>query len=167
MIKRQFNDLKSVKAYLRTLPKVKLSDGFILKDKNVKSFIKNFLVNYNAQFHTVFAVTGKQQTYRSARRSAHDIYCIASFYFPRLTLTTLYNTLLELCANGGVSTNICTTVNRRVYWYTGYNKFKCVPTDELSVDITQFENWLKVIGVHSETDSYEGYLQTIQIPKVN
>lgn len=132
---------KEIKTYLQSLPNLKLSRP--VEVRNPQAFIKSFLLDYNYHYATVYG-NNLTQTERGKRRSIGDIYRVTYHYFPKITMGTVYRTLLTLIADGLAISAICHATHMRVYrglkkgeYGGGY--FNGVWTDEFHVDISQFE----------------------------
>lgn len=133
--------LKKIKLYLQNLAPIKFKN-FELTEKNPKDFLVNFL-KYNKEYDTVYCSNGRVQTEKNKRRSVGDIYRITSFYFPRVTLTTIYETLLENISENKALSSICVSTKMRVYRATSNNEkcyFNGEKIDEFGVDFNNFTN---------------------------
>lgn len=133
--------LKKIKVHLKGMAPLKFKN-FELQEKNAKDFIKNFL-SYNKIYDTVYVSNGRLQTLKNKRRSIGDIYRITSYYFPRVTLTTIYETLLENISENKALSSICVSTKMRVYRATSNNEkcyFNGEKIDEFGVDFNNFTN---------------------------
>ena len=106
--------------------------GFSLTeyDDCLEDFIHNFLVRYNAQYETTTLDTmnGSQCAPRRLR-SLIDIFLICKHYFPECSLEEVKD---ALHANEALSSQVCSTVRRRVYW--------CYPNSIPAVRNTESED---------------------------
>lgn len=83
-------------------------------DDNLEDFVHNFLVRYNNVYETTTLdnLTGKQCDKRRLR-SIIDIFLICKHYFSQCSLEEVK---IALYNNEGLHSQVCSTVNRRVYW---------------------------------------------------
>lgn len=134
--------LKQIKDYLRSLKIIKFS-GIEKDDLNGLTDLLDRLLLLNSQSATVFT-NGKLQTESGSRRSIGDLYRIVSYYYPKITLTTLYQHLFGLIAENKVISSICMETGMRVYRATKgseYGFLNGTPIDEFGVDLKQFDNF--------------------------
>lgn len=137
--------LKQVKQYLLEQSAVRFKGIVTPTEKNPVDFLKNFFV-HNSSKETVFHEGTVLYEAAGRRRSIGDIYRIAAFYFPKLTLTTTYKTLIQMCAEGKIISSICLQTGKRVYRATKGTEaayFNGVATDEYTTDLTKFEMYAK------------------------
>lgn len=133
--------LKQIKSFLKNEPFLKFSGIEKPNEKNPVSFIENFF-KYNKERETVYVGNGHTQSKAGLRRSVGDIFRICYTYFPKLTMTTLYKTLLRMSAEGKLISSICMETGLRVYRATKDGEksyFNGQKIDEFTVDLTQFE----------------------------
>ena len=87
-------------------------------DDTLEDFIHNFLARYNGKYTTAEitekGISGTTQCSYGKLRSLIDIFLICKHYFPECTLKEVKTALY---ANLGVlSSHVCGTIRRRVYW---------------------------------------------------
>lgn len=133
--------LKQIKTFLKKEPFLKFSGLEKPDEKNPVAFIERFF-HYNKQRQTVYVGNGHVQCESGLRRSIGDIFKICYHYFPKLTMTTLYKTLIRMSSEGKVISSICMATGLRVYRATKDGEksyFNGQRIDEFTVDLNQFE----------------------------
>lgn len=111
-------------------------------DDNLEDFIHNFLARYNAKYETTTLddLTGKQCD-KGRLRSLIDIFLICKYYFPQCTLEEVK---IALYNNDDIlSSQVCGTVHRRVYWISLGSKGihnHLTNQDELGLTINEIKN---------------------------
>lgn len=103
----------------------------------------NHFFEYNSKFDTYQG--NSLQTPKGRRRSIGDIYRIFYYYFPKMTLTHVYQIVIQQIAKGIALSAICNATHMRVYRGVkkGYEShyFNGEETDEFGIDIKQFEEF--------------------------
>lgn len=131
--------IKQIKDYLKKLPEIKFHD-LEKEDLKLSVFLENILI-YCKNYDTV-TLNNTIQTKRGTRRTVGDLYRITKYYFPRIGLTTVYKSLLKLCAEKTAVSAICQATGTRVYRYDkGNGYFNSEATDEFYTNLTQFEEF--------------------------
>lgn len=108
---------------------------------NIEEFFDSFFV-YNKERNTLFVDTDAKQTGKNRRRSVTDIYLLATHYFPRLKLSSVYKQIVRLLLEGKIVSALCQNINCRVYRAANNGEkgfFNSDPIDEYQVDFTIFE----------------------------
>lgn len=140
-------NLVKIKKYLQTQSGLKLKGLAKPKEKTPELFLSEFFSNYNKKLETVYTSNGQIQTMPGKRRSIQDIYMIIYHYYPKASLTKLYNRLLLLIANDKVVSSICRDIHKRVYRakLSDENGFlNGTLTDEFGVDLKTFKGEDKI-----------------------
>jgi hypothetical protein len=110
--------------------------------KGLTKFSNNFF-EYNKTLDTYQG--NSLHTPKGRRRSIGDIYCIFYYYFPKITLTSVYAIVLGQISKGIALSAICNATKMRVYRGVrkGYEQhyFNGEPIDEFGVDIKEFEDF--------------------------
>lgn len=155
---------KQVKTHLRQQSGLKFK-GFTKEDvgTNLESFLENILI-YNNKYPTVYTTNGQTQTGAGKRRSIGDLFRLTYFYFPKITLTTLYTSLLKLVIEKKALSSICEATGLRVYRAAKDGEityFNGTPTDEFYTDFKQFEEFKQC----KSAKDYWGY--TFKEDKIN
>lgn len=120
-------DLKTFeekKIEIEKMPKIYLEDFKVpIKRTSLKTFINNFINEYNMTHNTLFVKDNTIQTRQSKHRSSGDIYKICKFYFPNKSfkLETIMRILYELIQEKQIITQYCYGVGKRVFLY--YNPY--------------------------------------------
>jgi hypothetical protein len=88
-------------------------------DLDLKDFIILFFVGLNKYFTTVEVESGNLRTNRNKRRSIGDVYRIVKHYYPEVTLPELFTKMDNIFGREeGFRSSYCTTINKRVYYYS-------------------------------------------------
>ncbi len=134
--------MNNIKIYILSQPKLKLRNLTKPTEKNPKSFLKAFFLNYNKKLETVYCSNGQIQCMPGMRRSISDIFLIVYYYFPKASLTKLYNNLLNLVLEDVIVSSICKDINKRVYRGIKTDEKSFINgtlTDEFKVDLKTFK----------------------------
>lgn len=162
------NDLKSIKHYLREQGVLRLDENFKLTEKNPTDFVRNYMLSYYKKFDSYDVENNVIQTYANRSRSASDIFRITYHYFPKVKLITIYRVIFALLKEGKIGTDICSTVEKRVYWACSYPDkneimFYGAHTDETDLDFTSIPEFE---GIKSKDSGSSNGLLYFPIPKI-
>jgi len=94
-------------------------------DDNVEDFVYNIMVAYKDKYQTVKVLKVNSSTGRNTdgtiysttgrHRSLVDLFLLCKYYFPECTLKQVIKGLYYLHSINKLGSQICSTVNRRVY----------------------------------------------------
>ncbi len=85
------------------------------KNRTVKQFIENFFNVYNDKYETVYVSFDKIQTEEGKTRSAHDLYRITKYYFPKVTYEDIHIALEKMAFEVQIVGENCCSVGEHVY----------------------------------------------------
>lgn len=85
----------------------------------VEEFVKKFIQEWANKHPTLYAHSGATQTPQGKRRSLGDITRLCQFYYPtvKVSLELVKNILKDLINDKQISTDICDTIHKRVYFF--------------------------------------------------
>ena len=104
------------------LRKLSLKD-FENTDKDIKDFLKNFLVTYNKEKATIVKQSKRAHTPKAKTRSLGDIYRITKSYFPDTTLKEVLTIITDF---EYISGHYCPDIHKQVYFIgNDFNELSC------------------------------------------
>jgi len=94
----------------------KITKAEVLKEcKTVTQFIRRFITYYNERFCTIYIGNSHVQTHPRRTRTAHDMYRIVKYYFPKVTYRQIQKILTKFAKQGELIGECCSTVEEHVY----------------------------------------------------
>lgn len=137
------SQFKAIKEHLQKQPPIRIQGLSERPTESIKEFMEQLFAVYFRKNDTIYNGNNHLQTERGKRRSFGDIYRIMYFYFPKITVTTVYDTLYKLISEDKVLSAICSVTGCRVYRGTRQDKDEkgCVNSslmDEYKTDLTPY-----------------------------
>lgn len=86
-----------------------------INHRSVENLLNKILA-YNISHPTVYVKSGSMQCRRNCNRSAGDLYIIAKYYRPSVTLKEVRQALFILCNDFRVGSFYCHTIHKRVFF---------------------------------------------------
>lgn len=109
---------KEANEKIRKLVAYKLPEGIVRPPgQSLADFVKIFIMDWSIKHPTLYSTTGVVQTGAGKRRSLGDITRLAQTYYPGTSLEEVKNILKSLLNSKTISTGICKTIYKRVFFY--------------------------------------------------
>lgn len=111
--------------------------------ESIPEFLVKFFTNWNVKRATLFTDNNEEQTSVNRRRSLGDIFMICRYYYPTCTLKEVAKALyvtLPTMINSGFRTSICSTIHKRV-WYYSYGNANNITNQNSNDEYSKTYDW--------------------------
>jgi hypothetical protein len=106
-------------ARVKRLRRLKLPDEVHIGKMSWSEFVTKFVIEWANKYPTLYAHNDREQTSAGKRRSLGDITKLCQYYYPDqgISLESVKNHLKKLVNDSMISTDICSTIHKRVFFY--------------------------------------------------
>lgn len=112
---KQFHEIQKKLDKLAPLKLTYPTKEILKSNETAEQFVRKFICDYNENYPTIYVNTEKVQTEICKTRSAHDIYRVTKFYFPKVTYKDIHIILQKFACKGQLTGEYCNGVGEHVY----------------------------------------------------